>query len=143
MENYLRDVLGTTIWNGNARYDGLTVNTQSRDWKVLSQRDRQNLLFGSTLEGTMDDWNFQTYFTYYGILKDKTLTSDENPSDPAFDGSGRVKDFGDTGWFSYDFKIGQDEFAGNERLNAFAGLHYSMLTNMRWMNSNLRTTPMA
>ena len=124
VENYLRDGAGTMIWNGDVRYEGLTVNTQSRDWKV-SQRDRQNLLFGSTLEGTMDDWNFQTYFTYYGILKDKTLTSDENPSDPAFDGSGRVKDFGDTGWFSYDFKIGQDEFAGNERLNAFAGLHYS------------------
>ena len=123
VENYLRDGAATTIWNGTSDTTAY-VNTQSRDWKV-GQRDRQNLLFGSTLEGTMDDWNFQTYFTYYGILKDKTLTSDENPSDPAFDGSGRVKDFGDTGWFSYDFKIGQDEFAGNERLNAFAGLHYS------------------
>ena len=124
VENYLRDGAGNTVWSGDIRYDGLTVNTRSGDWKV-SQRDRENLLFGSTLEGNLDDLNFQTYFTYYGILNDKTLTSDENPSDPSFDGSGRVKDFGDTGWFSYDLKIGQDEFAGNERLNAFAGLHYS------------------
>lgn len=125
VENYLRDGTGNAVWSGDVQYDGLTVNTTSRDWKV-SQRDRENLLFGSTLEGRLDNgWNFQTYFTYYGILNDKTLTSDENPSDPSFDGSGRVKDFGDTGWFSYDLKIGQDEFSGNERLSAFAGLHYS------------------
>ena len=124
VDNYLRDGLGNTFWDGNITYNGMRLKTSSSDWKV-SQRDRENLLFGSTFEGTLDDLNFQTYFTYYGILKDKTLTSNHNPLDPAFDETGRVKDFGDTGWFSYDLKVGQDEFAGNEKLNAFAGLHYS------------------
>ena len=124
VDNYLRDAAGNTIWSGDVQYSGLKLSPKSRDWKI-SQRDRENLLFGSTLEGTLDDLNFQTYFTYYGILKDKTLTSDENPSDPSFDGSGRVKDFGNTGWFSYDFKIGQDEFLDDDKLKAYAGFHYS------------------
>ena len=125
VDNYLRDGSGNTVWSGDIQYDGLTVNTKSSDWRIR-QRDRENLLFGSTLEGRLDnDWDFQTYFTYYGILKDRTLASDENPADPSFDGSGRVQDLEDTGWFSYDFKIGWDEFLENKRLRVFAGVHYS------------------
>lgn len=125
VENYLRDGSGNTVWSGDVGYDGLSVNTRSSDWRTR-KRDRENLLFGATLEGALEnDWDFQTYFTYYGILDDRTLTSDEHPEDPTFDGSGRVQDYGDTGWFSYDFKIGQDGFLDNEKLSIFAGLHYS------------------
>ena len=125
VENYLRDGSGNTVWSGDVQYDGLSVNTRSSDWRTRT-RDRENLLFGATLEGALEnDWDFQTYFTYYGILDDRTLTSDEHPEDPTFDGSGRVRDYGDTGWFSYDFKIGQDGFLDNEKLSIFAGLHYS------------------
>ena len=125
VENYLRDGSGNTVWSGDVQYDGLSVNTRSSDWRTRT-RDRENLLFGATLEGALEnDWDFQTYFTYYGILDDRTLTSDEHPEDPTFDGSGRVQDYGDTGWFSYDFKIGQDGFLDNEKLSIFAGLHYS------------------
>lgn len=126
VENYLRDSSGNTVWSGDIQYNGLAVNTGSRDWRV-SKRNRENLLLGATLEGQLEnDWNFQTYFTYLGVLEDERLTSDENPSDPAYDGSGRVQNFDDTGWFSYDFKVGKDGLAGNQRLSGYAGAHYSL-----------------
>ena len=80
VENYLRDGSGNTVWSGDVQYDGLSVNTRSSDWRTRT-RDRENLLFGATLEGALEnDWDFQTYFTYYGILDDRTLTSDEHLS---------------------------------------------------------------
>jgi iron complex outermembrane receptor protein len=138
VKNYLIDqTTGAAVWGGHANPAGQRVYGEyggryflvTSDQFTLSERDRRDMLMGLTLEGSLtDEWEFQTIFTYYDIPKDETLTSNKNPLDPNPNiraGSGKVQEFGTTHWWSYDLKLGNDEFRGYDNLGLTAGYQYN------------------
>ena len=140
IENYLRDENGQPVWDGNFEFNGKQFSTSSPDWRV-SERDREDLLLGVTFEGEItDEWDFQGVFTWYDVLEDELRESGQNPNDPLFDGSGRVQEFGDTYWRTFDLKFGNDDLLGTETLGFYAGHHYSVYEYniKRYDSSNYR-----
>ncbi len=136
---------GAPFWGGPGGPLGSQVFAESggkyflvtSDQFTVNERDRRDLLMGLTLEGALTDtWDFQTILTYYNIPKDESLTSDENPLDPLYDGSGRVQEFGATYWWSYDLKLGNDEFLGYDTLGLTYGYQYNeYVFNIKEWNS--------
>ncbi len=129
VENYLRNaVTGLPIWSGVVNVNGTSFDSGAgfrNPWAVNIQ-ETEELLIGATLEGALNEnWDFQTGFTWFDILKDETRTSDLNPADPADTGRGRIREFGDTYWTTYDFKLGNEDLFHDDRVNFFTGCHFS------------------
>lgn len=126
VQNYVRDaVTGATIWSGALNFNGQAFDLAADDW-AAENRDREDLLLGFTFEGTMaNDWTYQALFTYFDIVKDQRRISAQNPLDPAFDGTGSVREMDGTNWSSIDAKFGKTEFMSNDSISFITGAHYS------------------
>ncbi len=129
VENYLRNAItGAPVWSGIVNVNGTSFDSGAgfrNPWAVNIQ-ETEEMLVGATLEGALnEDWDFQTVFTWFDVLKDETRTSDLNPDDPAYTGSGRIKEFGDTYWATYDLKLGNDDLFNDDRVNFYTGYHFS------------------
>ena len=124
-DNYIVDVNGDSIWSGEYRYNGRVFDVKGSDFKV-NRRQREDVLMGFTLGGELgSDWEFDSTLSYFDVLKDEDRSSNLNPEDPNYDGSGRVTWFDDTNWLTFDFKTGSNNFLGKGNLSFFAGYHLS------------------
>ncbi len=130
--NYLSDTAGEPIWNGDVVEDGVAFNVSSRNFNV-SEQDRQSLLVGGRIQGSLsDDWWLELNLSYFEILEDETRSSLVNPLDPAFTPSGQVTDYEDTGWETMGIRLQNDQFLGKDALSLLAGIrheHYSLEIN--------------
>ncbi len=128
--NYLTDAAGNPVWGdgdkttNDASFNGEAFNVQSSRFGV-SESNRETLLLGAHLEGKLfGDWHLDTTFSYFDILEDKGVSSNISPLDPNNTNSGRITEFDDTGWITYDLKFVNPSFLGNKNLSFSAGYHY-------------------
>ncbi len=145
--NFLRDAAGNKIWGDNsnatndAQFGGVAFNVRNSDF-AIDRRDKQDILVGAGLEGKLaGGWEFDLAFTYFHVLEDLRRQSDENPDDPLFDASGRVTEFDDTGWETYDIKVGNEAVLGNPNVALIGGYHYShySLETSQFNSNNFRS----
>jgi iron complex outermembrane receptor protein len=111
--NYLKDASGNTYWGAGAR------NFDERS------QQRESLLLGLGLSGELpEDWFFDVYATDFDILKDEETRSGLNPQDPDFGGkSGRLTEYDDTGWQTFDIKAGTERFLDNDDMRLSVGYY--------------------
>ncbi len=125
---YLVDGTGASVWSGNAAFNGdrFSIGSWSGNPFGVSDHNRQTLLLGAALEGPMGNsgWIMDASFSYFDVLKDKTLSSDRNPDDPAYTTDGSVKEYDNTGWISLDLKTRTDQFLNRSDMSFVAGYHY-------------------
>ena len=122
--NYLRDSNGDSVWSGDVVYDNNLINVKGNHFAV-SEQERQTLLLGAALEGPIGkDWTLDTNVSHFDIGKDQSRSSKVNPADPAYDGSGTVSEFDNTGWLTLDIKARTDKFLGDKDMNFISGYHY-------------------
>jgi iron complex outermembrane receptor protein len=122
--NYLRDASGNTLWNANALFNGEKF-TVSRSNFAVSEQQRETLLLGAALEGPIDNgWMLDSNVSHFDVMKDQSLSSKVNPSDPTYNGSGTVSNFDSTGWLTLDIKARTDNFLKNKDMNFITGYHF-------------------
>ncbi len=141
--NYLRDAAGNVIWGDgsnrsvDASFNGQAFNVRSDRFGV-SESNRETLLLGGHLEGKFNkQWRFDTTVSYFDILEDETISSELSPLDPNNTNRGRITEYDDTGWVTYDLKLVNEAFLGNKQLNFSTGYHYENYSlNIQQHNSN-------
>lgn len=128
--NYLSDAAGNPVWgDGNrttndASFNGEAFNVRSSRFGV-SESNRETLLLGAHLEGKLTSaWNFDSTLSYFDILEDESVSSTLSPLDPNSTNAGRITEFDDTGWITYDLKFVNPSFLGNKNLSFSTGYHY-------------------
>ena len=133
VESYLRDPnTGEILWSGDYIFNGQEFTVDGTDFRI-SERDRQDLLIGFTLEGKLyENWDFQSFVSWYDILKDEQHRTNLNPQDPedtnpanSNAGGFRDQEFGNTYWLTYDLKLGNDDVWNDESMGIYTGFHYS------------------
>lgn len=124
-ENYLLDSSGNPIWNGDVIFNGELYTINGRNF-AISEQNRETILIGAGLEGDIGEsgWQLSTDISYFDVLEDETLSSNRNPDDPAFDGSGRVSEFDDTGWKTFDIKARTNHFLHRKNMRFVSGYHF-------------------
>ncbi|MEC8426959.1 MAG: TonB-dependent receptor, partial [Pseudomonadota bacterium] len=112
--NYLRDATGNIYWNAGNR------NFEERE------HERNSLLLGFGISGEINsDWYYDVYATDFEIKKDEETRSGLNTDDPAFGSrNGRLTKYGDTGWNTFDAKLGTDNLFGNEDMRLSVGYYF-------------------
>jgi iron complex outermembrane recepter protein len=124
VNNYIRDANGNKLWIGTLNLNGKDFTVSESDFNV-SKQDKQDLLFGLGASGTFaDGWNYDAVLSAYDIMQDDARQSDENPDSPAFDRSGRLTQFSDTGWQLFELRFDKDKFLDRPDLSFEGGYHY-------------------
>jgi iron complex outermembrane receptor protein len=126
--SYLVDENGDTVWGDSVVYDGdrIRLGSWSGNPFAISNQERHSLLLGGGIEGPLgsNGWLLNADISWFDILKDKTLSSDLNPSDPAYTPAGSVEAYDDTGWLTLDLKAHTDSFLGRSDMGMVTGYHY-------------------
>lgn len=130
----LRDAAGNKIWGGGTAA-GLSTSTNYRtaagrfavsgsNFKV-SDSERQALNYGLGLKGKIsDNWSIDTTASYYDAFKDRTISSNLNPSHPLNQNKGQISDE-KPWWATYDLKLANDKFLGRDDLSFMGGYQFN------------------
>jgi len=128
VQNYLRDVNGTPVWNGTFSDGDIAYSVSSGDFRVREQQ-RRSLLMGGRIQGPLNDrWWMEASASNFRILEDETRTSNANPLDPAFTPAGSVAVYDDTGWSTASFKFSNDRVFGSDRFGTVLGYSFERYT---------------
>ncbi len=123
-ENYLRDAAGNQVFSGTGQFNGSAFTITPGNFSV-EERKREDVLLGLTVEGKIaGEWGFETTGSWYSFVKDDRAQSNRNPKDPLYTLAGQVSHFGDTGWMTYDFKVGTRKLFGEDALRFYTGYHF-------------------
>jgi len=121
--SYVVDSLGNTIWSGTVDQAG-DVFTINGSRIGASEKERNSLNTGLRLRGDLSDsTQMEVNVSSFDVSKDETRTSSLNPNDPLYTGSGKVTDFGDTGWQTAEAKWTIDD-VGTDGLTVIAGVRH-------------------
>lgn len=121
--SYVRDSLGNTLWSGtvNQADDIYTINSSKIG---ASEKERNSLNIGLRLKGYLSDsTQMEVNLSSFDVSKDETSTSSVNPNDPLYTGTGKITDFGDTGWKTAEAKWTIDD-VGMDGLTVIAGVRH-------------------
>ncbi|MFK5914209.1 MAG: TonB-dependent receptor [Woeseiaceae bacterium] len=122
--SYVKDAAGNTVWSGDYNFNGDLFTVRASNLAV-SKQERQTLLLGAALEGPLGNgWTLDTNVSHFDVLKDQSLSTKVNPAEATYDGTGKVSDYGDTGWLTLDVKARTDNFLGSKDMNFITGYHY-------------------
>ena len=128
--NYLTDANGNPLWNGTANIDGEKFSVRGSNFQHRYQ-DRDSLLIGLGLSGLLadGDWAFDSFYSYFDIVKDEEVRTARNPLDPDYQAQneafrGRLTEYDDTGWQIFDLKVGTEKLAGDENQRLSVGFHW-------------------
>ena len=130
--SFVIDTAGNTIWDGTVNINRQNFELEGSDFQERFQ-ERESLLYGLSLSGPIasSDWVFDTYYSELDILKDNEIKTGRNSNDSDFvtentvNFGGRFTDFDDdTGWRTFDFKVGTDDITGDGRARISLGYHY-------------------
>ncbi|MFQ5580693.1 MAG: TonB-dependent receptor [Nitrospiria bacterium] len=141
--NYLRDASGNIVWGDlsgatkDAVFNGEAFDVRADRFGV-SDSERKTFLAGLHFEGNLSgNWDTESTLSHFDVLKDESISSTRSPADPNNDNSGRITDFGDTGWMTYDLKFVNRKFLGREDLFFVSGYHYDRYElEIRQFNTN-------
>lgn len=90
-----------------------------------SKDERQTLNLGLTLRGALNpNWNIDTTFSSFDVLKDTRATAFFNKRDPANTGAGQLQDFRTFNWRNADLKLSTQALFGNPKLSLITGYHW-------------------
>ena len=135
VKNYLKDSNGSPVYAAtNYSIGGRRFNVKESNFNVTT-RDKQDLMLGLGAEGKLGGgWNYDAVLSSYIKLNDTYRSSDENPSSPAYDQSGSLTQFQDTGWQLLDLKFNKDNFLNNTNLKFEGGYHYdhARMERIKW-----------
>lgn len=116
--SYLRNGDGTTYYNANFKH-----REQERQTLLVGAGFTKEL--GSNLFGLLKgNWSLDGDVSQFSILKDETIGSKLNPSDPNYDGSGDIQEHKGTGWVTLDTKIGSQNVLGRDDMSLVTGIHF-------------------
>jgi iron complex outermembrane receptor protein len=131
----LRDAAGNKVWGG-ATAAGLSASQNYRTaggqrFSVpgsvfgVSTSERQALNYGLGLKGKIsNDWSIDTTASYYDAYKDRTISSNLNPSHPQNRNRGQISDE-KPWWATYDLKLATDKFMGRDDLSFMGGYQFN------------------
>ncbi|MBL1140837.1 MAG: TonB-dependent receptor [Proteobacteria bacterium] len=111
-KTYLRDATGAEDFSLN-----------SSKFRV-SYEERETLLIGGELTGPIAStgWDVTTNFSIFELIKDERLRSNTsltiNPT------AGRVREFDDTGWQTFDIKFTSDNLFNKKDMRLSLGYHF-------------------
>ena len=127
-KSYIKDLNGNTIFRGDHSFNGTLFDVDGRFGNLfrISFEERESLLIGGELTGHIANtgWNMGANFSIFELIKDERLRSDENPDDPTFDASGRVREYDDTGWQTFDFKLSTERLLNRQDMRLSVGYHF-------------------
>lgn len=137
--NYLYTANGDYFWGGNAptcnsvatcstpgnaSLDGTRFDVV-RSGFGESRDKRETLNLGLSLRGALTpDWDVDTTFSYFDVLKDIRATAFFNHADPGNTGAGQLQDFRKFNWWNYDLKLSTPMLLGYDKLSFLAGYHF-------------------
>jgi len=125
VNNYIRDANGNKVWNDNdLDLNGKQFGVSEGTFDVSNQR-KKDLLIGLGAKGSLSNgWNYDVALSTYFVIEDIARDSDENPDSPAYDGSGRLREFSDTGWQMVEMRFDKKSFWDSPNLSFEGGYHY-------------------
>jgi iron complex outermembrane receptor protein len=133
-QSFMKDANGQTVWG--SQLAGTGTGNSANGYKLSnstafgsSNQNRETFTLGWGLNGKIfGNWNTNTNVTYFNILKDSTLSSSYNSSDPITNTAaglvGQKSSWKDSGWVSLSTKFDNQEFFGNKDLSFSAGYEY-------------------
>ena len=74
----------------------------------------------------------------YFVLQDIARDSDENPESSAYDGSGQLTEFSNTGWQMVEIRFDKESIGSSSNLSFEGGYHYD---HARMKVENIRSLP--
>jgi len=138
VNNYIRDANGNKLWNGTLNVGGKNFGVSEGVFDV-SKQDKQDLLIGLGAKGKLaNGWNYDMALSTYFVLEDIARDSDENPDSPAYDGSGQLTEFSNTGWQMVEMRFDKESIWGSPNLSFEGGYHYD---HARMKVENIRSLP--
>lgn len=127
-KSYIKDAAGNTVYRGDHSFNGTLFDADGRFGNLfrVSFEERESLLIGAELSGPLanTDWDMNVNFSIFELIKDQRLRSDENPDDPTFDASGRISEYDDTGWETFDFKLSSEHLFNRDDMRLTIGYHF-------------------
>lgn len=123
-DTYLRDSNGNPVWSGNVTQDGEDYSITDSSRINENELDRDSLSVGLRLKGQLNsNLSLEANINQFDVLNDESRSSAANPEDPAFDGTGQITDYDDTGWQTAEVKL---------RVAELGQPGLSMVTGLRW-----------
>jgi|TARA_B110000908_G_scaffold119136_1_gene139620 iron complex outermembrane receptor protein len=130
LNSYAKDASGNTIWNGTVKVGAESFSISGSNFQERYQ-ERNSLLYGLGFSGPVarSDWLFDVYYSDFDIIKDEEIRTARNPNDPDYISenasyNGRLTDAEDTGWETFDAKVGTETLLGNTKARLSVGYHY-------------------
>jgi iron complex outermembrane recepter protein len=124
VNNLLRDSSNNKVFSGSLNFDGIEFNVSESNFKVSSQ-ENQDLISGLGASGKFGNgWNYDAVLSANFIIQDDDRDSDENPESAAFDKSGTLTEFHNSGWQLFEVRADKEAFLGNPNLSFETGYHY-------------------
>ncbi len=125
VENYLRDANGNPVWNGWVVQNGLSLEVENDDF-AFGKSERHSLLIGGRTRGQLNRrWHLEVGASRFVISKDETYSTNAGLLDPAFTpGFQLTTDYGDTGWWTLDLKLLNENLLDVAGLELAIGYHY-------------------
>ncbi len=127
--NLLTDDSGTAFFNGTANFNGQSFRVSGSNLQNRVQ-ERDSLLLGLGFSGLIgnSDWFFDSFYSRFEILDDREIRTGRSPLDPDFNQvnegfGGRITEFDDTGWQTFDFKLGTDSLFNDDKQRLSVGFH--------------------
>ena len=121
--SYVLDSLGNTVWSGTVDQAGdvFTINGSKIG---ASEKERNSSNVGLRLKGDLSDsTQMEVNLSSFDVSKDETRSSLLNPNDPLYTGTGKITDFGDTGWQTAGAKWTFDDI-GMDDLSLITGVRH-------------------
>ncbi len=126
--SYIKDATGNSIYRGDHSFNGTLFDVDGGFGNLfrISYEERETVLVGGDLNGSIANtgWDMTTNFSIFELIKDERLRSDENPDDPTFDASGRIREFDDTGWETFDLKFSSEYLFNRNDMRLAVGYHF-------------------
>lgn len=121
--NFVVDEDGNSVWRGDVNSDGVVFNINPGRFAV-SDQNRRSLLVGSGVSGPLGgNWTFDLNLSDFRIIEDESRNSGISPDDPLSSNGGRVTEYDDTGWRTFDLNIGTDTLT--DKISLVMGLQQS------------------
>lgn len=126
---YLRDAGGSLIFNGDVNQDGQVFSVRGSNFEDRIQ-DRNSLLFGLGASAYLGgDWLMDAFYSNFEIRDDREIRTARSPDDPDFVTQnsafrGRLTEFDDTGWQTFDLKFGTESLFGSDKDRLSVGVHW-------------------
>ncbi len=121
---YITDAAGNPVWNGTVSQNeqSFTIKGSSLGENAL---ERNSLNLGLRIKGELAAGShLELNANRFDVLKNRSIASSTNPADPAFNNTGQITDYGDTGWRTLSAKWKLDQLGALKTVSLTSGLSH-------------------